>query len=749
MPAVRTNPPMNQTDVTYPHDLDSVDWPDDAVFVVDDALPPALADQLPAPIITVEAGESLKSLDRIEQLAESIFDERASRPLTIVGVGGGAVGDAIGFVASILWRGVGLWHVPTTLVAMVDSAHGGKTAVNLGARKNQLGTFYPADRVVVSTAVLETLPPDLREEGLVELLKALWLVRPEALAPFDDPATYHHLLTDPVDDHRTTWTELLESAVEAKYEVVDRDPREQTGHRRILNLGHTAGHGLEALLGLPHGRAVGWGLAAAAELSCRRAGLSTDDRDRLLDHIDPLLVPLPRLDDTSDREQFLDHLSRDKKWEDGDLISILLDGPGEPVQRRDVSPTDWREAVGRAADRWRDRPLAVSPPDRPRPHSPELPPDKSRANRAAIIAAVRPGPTEISGPDTRPPADVLDITRALAKLDAAPDDGPLELDAGEGGTTTRFLMALAATRTGPTNLQLAPPLRDRPHEPLAESLRDGGADIEETDQGYRIAGWNQWPEQLTVDASLSSQFASAPALLAATGRPLSLRIATDMASRPYFEITLSMLKAAGVEITPDDGVFRLEPTPELHEHHRIDVPHDTSAAVVWRALQLLDNRVDAPDFPDRFHPDDEFERFATRLESGAAEITADLADAPDLAPVLAAVGCLVSPELTVVNASHLRHKESDRIEDLAEAFGEVGFDVESRPDGFRVPAGDQTPEADGLFDPRGDHRLVMAALVLSTAAPLRIADARCVHKSYPDLWRQARRVGFGCRAGNG
>ena len=157
-----------------------IDLPDDAVVIADEALPARLLGGFDAPL-TVAAGESLKTLARVERLADRVLDCRASKPLTIVAVGGGSIGDAVGFLASILWRGVDLWHVPTTLLAMVDSAHGGKTAVNLGRAKNQLGTFYPADRVVLVEEALETLPIEQRRDGLVELVKGLWLGDSDAL----------------------------------------------------------------------------------------------------------------------------------------------------------------------------------------------------------------------------------------------------------------------------------------------------------------------------------------------------------------------------------------------------------------------------------------------------------------------------------------------------------------------------------------------------------------------------------------
>ena len=755
------------TQLFHTSELTDVDWPEEAVFIVDEAIPDRFQRGLAGPSVVVDAGENLKRLDRIEQLADSVLQLRSTRPLTLVGVGGGAVGDAVGFLASTLWRGVGLWHVPTTLLAMVDSAHGGKTAVNLAGRKNQLGSFYPADAVVLCTGFLETLPFDLREEGFVELLKALWLARPNTLEVLDEPGAYNRILAGEVNADRELWQRLLTEAVDAKYDVVEEDPKEQTGHRRILNLGHTAGHGLEALYGLAHGRAVAWGLAACALLSHRHAALDARQRDRLLDHLDPLLVALPRHPDEVDRRRFIENLRRDKKREDGQLISILLDAAGQPVQTTELSPEDWWQAVQQAQQIWRDRPHVFPPGGSGRSEAKvdggiELPTSKSHANRAAIIAHLRAGTTPLAPPSPSSPADVVDLRRALQRIDTAGDTSDVTVHAGEGGTTARFLLAVAATRRATTTLQLAEPLRNRPHTPLVDALEAGGATITETDQGFRIVGWEQFPDQLTVDATASSQFASALALLSASGNPLRLKLDGPVASRPYFEMTLNMLADAGVEHTPQsEGSLQLEPTDRLHQPHHFQLPPDPSSAVVWQAINALDDGIPLPAIGEVDHPDTRFPDIVNTLKkqkekdsgigsrksevgnrkSETSGMVIDLSESPDLAPVLAALAARLPISLTVTGAAHLRHKESNRIDDLAAAFSEVGVTIEPTDDGFVVPTEPQQPTPGATFDPRGDHRLAMAAAVLAHgAASITIGNARCVTKSYPELWRHLRRI---------
>ena len=728
--------------------LCDVDWPDSSVFIVDAGLPRQLVNSLPSPRIDVDAGESIKSLAKVGELAHRVLSIRSSRPLTLVAVGGGSVGDAVGFLASILWRGVDLWHVPTTLVAMVDSAHGGKTAVNLEGHKNQLGTFHTADTVVVTESFLETLPLDCREEGLVELIKGLWLEMPDKLATFDDPRCYDALLTDGIDAHRQLWTPLIGAAVEAKRRIVSADPEEKSGLRRILNLGHTAGHGVEALFGLPHGRAVAWGLAACAVLSEERAALSSDDAARLRTHIDPLLTPIPSLESPNDEKAFCERLCRDKKRRGDRLISILLDGPGQPIQTDKITEKQWWNALQQARQDWQGRTLNIEDRASLRPYSIELPPDKSRQNRAAVIAHLRPGPTEIFCDERRVASDAVHLRRALECLSKASPEEVIDINAADGGTTGRFLLAVAAARPGTTHLHFSAALQRRPHDELVDALTDAGAVIEPTDTGFTITGWPSPPSSLSVDPTRSSQFASALALLAAGGYDFELGLDGELASRPYFELTLSMLTEAGVDIDTSQDVIRFSRTPRLDASKTLEVAPDTSSAVVWRAIEVLRDDLRAPQFPDAEHPDQLFDDIAHRLSTGDANdsLTVNLEEAPDLTCVLAALACLVPASLTIVGAAHLRHKESNRIDDLAQAFSEIGVDVEPRADGLHIPDGIQRPVANSLFNPRGDHRLAMAALVFAaTGTTLQICEAGCVAKSYPDLWRNARRVGLHIR----
>lgn len=726
--------------------------PDHAVVVADASLPARLLEGFEAPI-EVAAGEGLKRLERVEHLAERVLARRASKPLTIVAVGGGSVGDAVGFLASILWRGVELWHVPTTLLAMVDSAHGGKTAVNLGQAKNQLGTFHAAERVILVEECLETLPLEQRRDGLVELVKGLWLGDAEALDILERAGGVDALAAAPFGGVDDRLMRLVRRAIEVKLEVVDRDPYERRGIRTILNLGHTVGHALELEAGERHGQAVAWGLLACGWLSRERGRLSDRQAERLSRHVYPLVDSAARAAAFDDRAAFEAALARDKKRVDGRLRSVLLDGPAAPDVSEAPTAAEWWESLRRAVDWYRGTPVRVERSE-PRGVALEMAASKSELNRALTIAHLRPGRTEVIGDSTAD--DVRALRRGLEGL--ADASGPVTVASGEGGTTARFLLAVAATRPEPTTIVPAASLWKRPHGALIEALVEAGADIEciETSQGaaWRVEGWSSWPDELRVDASQSSQFASALALLAAGGRAFELVVEghaddSEMPSRPYFEMTLEFLERAGVEVERQERRVALSPDDRLERSVRLRAEADASSAAVWSVARWLGCEVTVTNRPTAGRqPDAGVDQLLERLprpddESADERIDIDVADRPDLVPVLT-VAALDSPaEVRLHGAAHLRFKEADRIGDLADTLARVGLEVEEREDGLRIPAGRQRGNREGRWPTHGDHRLAMAGLVASLLGePLTIATPGVVTKSYPELWHHARRAGW-------
>lgn len=712
--------------------LADLDIPPHAIVIADDRIPERFLRHFQNPIL-LRAGESLKSLSAIEALAEEVLSRRATRPLTLIAVGGGSLADAVAFLASVLWRGVDLWHVPSTLLAMVDSAHGGKTAVNLGNHKNQLGTFYAASHVVLVEDFLEDLPIPQREQGLAELLKGLWIGDSEGVDLWDAIGT-ETLASAPFSAIRGPFMDLLSRAISVKHTVVREDPFETLQKRTVLNFGHTLGHGLELTTGLSHGHAVAWGMACAAQLSFKRTALDRHDRDRLLAALYPLLAPVfgPLL--PTDEELVL-AISRDKKSVGGKLKGVFVQKPGS-VFVADSTPEEWVSAFREIHYWWHSAKVRVA---RTNPHTHmdavTIPRSKSVLNRHQIIADLHPHGLLIdAAPDS---ADTILLARGLRNIGK---NTPIEV--GDGGTTFRFLLARAAMTTDPSVFRLSPRLFARPHDSLIKALRQGGAFVELRPDAHEIyvTGWSEPPGQLRIEAHTSSQYASSLALLSASGMVFSLEIEGPITSSSYLDLTLSLLHEAGVAMIREDGdPLRIHFKGVSDCEQTLFTRQDESSAAVWRCLAALDSNIRSPKVEDPSQPD------ATLPEILAARRTElHIEHAPDLFPVVVTTACVRGDVITVYGGPTLRLKESDRITDLATQLIAAGASVTEVADGM-VTAELPRRLDETEWNTCEDHRLAFAALLASLSGPLCLLGPQVVLKSYPRFWQDARALGWSVR----
>ncbi|MFW6288780.1 MAG: 3-dehydroquinate synthase, partial [Spirochaetota bacterium] len=212
--------------------------------------------------LVLPAGEASKSWPELERILATMLESDLTRTSAVVGVGGGVVTDISAFAASVYMRGCRLILVPTTLLAMVDAAVGGKTGINFGGYKNMIGSFYPADEVRISTETLATLSEREYRSGLAEVIKTALLGDERLLALLEDEQP--RVLGRESD----LLAEIVWACASVKGEIVESDLTE-SGIRAYLNLGHTFGHALETVQGLgswSHGEAVAWGIARAMEL---------------------------------------------------------------------------------------------------------------------------------------------------------------------------------------------------------------------------------------------------------------------------------------------------------------------------------------------------------------------------------------------------------------------------------------------------------------------------------------------------
>ncbi len=290
-------------------------------------------------IHAVPAGEASKSLDRAAELYAWLAAHRAERRDVIVALGGGVVGDLGGFVAATFLRGMSFVQIPTTVLSMVDSSVGGKTAVNLPAGKNLVGAFHPPILTLVDVGLITGLPVREVRAGWAEVIKT---------ASLFDPALLDELESFPLDAVQSDrMADILERTVRWKERVVHEDPRER-GIRVVLNFGHTVGHAIEATTGYGtylHGEAVAIGLIAASRLSVRAGFLDAGVASRIEAMLERTGLPT-RYDPTfTNAGAVLDRTLTDKKVESNKVRWVLLRGIGQVVVTDEISADVIRDVV--------------------------------------------------------------------------------------------------------------------------------------------------------------------------------------------------------------------------------------------------------------------------------------------------------------------------------------------------------------------------------------------------------------------
>jgi 3-dehydroquinate synthase len=275
--------------------------------------------------IVLPDGEAHKDWQTLNSIFDALLEQRCERGTTLLALGGGVVGDIGGFAAAVYQRGMPFIQIPTTLLAQVDSAVGGKTAINHPLGKNMIGAFYQPQVVLADTDTLQTLPRRELAAGLAEVIKYGFIRDPDFLTWLE--ANMDRLLAREAE----ALAYAIEQSCRNKAEVVAVDEREG-GLRATLNFGHTFGHAIEAGTGFGtwlHGEAVGAGMVLAARLSERMGYLPAEDVERVTRLVARIGVPMASPD--LGRERWLELMGHDKKVEGGKLKFVVLKKIGEAI----------------------------------------------------------------------------------------------------------------------------------------------------------------------------------------------------------------------------------------------------------------------------------------------------------------------------------------------------------------------------------------------------------------------------------
>ncbi len=275
-------------------------------------------------LIIIPSGEPNKNLDTVSRAIDELHDLEAGRDAYLIGIGGGVVTDVSGFIASVYLRGIKFSFVPTSILAMVDAAIGGKNGVNAGQIKNQIGVIRQPQSLYFDFSTLQSLPEDEWISGFAEIIKHA-CIRDKEMFQFLENNTLEEIRKD-----ENVLSELIRKNVNIKLNIVAEDENEM-GARRLLNFGHTLGHSIENLTKLPHGFAVAVGMVFACRISERLSGFDPENTKRLIQLLQKYHLPVSVPFDKDAAWRLLVH---DKKKAGDHIHFILLNEIGEGVAKK-------------------------------------------------------------------------------------------------------------------------------------------------------------------------------------------------------------------------------------------------------------------------------------------------------------------------------------------------------------------------------------------------------------------------------
>ncbi|KAH8816292.1 Shikimate dehydrogenase [Xylogone sp. PMI_703] len=537
----------------------------------------------------IPPGESSKSRDTKAEIEDWMLSEQCTRDTVIIALGGGVIGDMIGYVAATFMRGVRFVQVPTTLLAMVDSSIGGKTAIDTPLGKNLIGAFWQPQRIYIDLRFLETLPVREFINGMAEVVKTAAIWDESEFTALEDNAD---LIMETIrakssksisrlEPIRDILKRIVLGSARTKAEVVTKDEREG-GLRNILNFGHSIGHAYEAILTpqVLHGEAVALGMVKEAELARHLGVLKPGAVARLVKCIASYGLPTSLSDKRVQKltagkkcpvDELLRRMAVDKKNDGRNKKIVLLGAIGKTYEPKAsvVEDRAIRIVLSNAVEVIPGVPKSLKNEVTP-------PGSKSVSNRALILAALGNGPCRIR--NLLHSDDTEYMLSAIAKLGGATyaweDAGdvllvqgkggnlqasPTELYIGNAGTASRFLTTVVSlckpsTATS-TVLTGNARMKVRPIGPLVDSLRANGVEIKYLEKENSLpidvtASGGFAGGEIELAATVSSQYVSSLLMCAPYAKkPVTLRLVGGKPiSQPYIDMTTAMMAAFGIQV---------------------------------------------------------------------------------------------------------------------------------------------------------------------------------------------------------
>lgn len=750
----------------------------------------------------VPPGEAHKSRATKEQIEDYLLSKGCTRDTLILALGGGVIGDMVGFVAATYMRGVRVVQIPTTLLAMVDLSIGGKTAVDTPVGKNFIGAFHQPRYVFADVKFLETLPARQLINGMAEVIKtaAIWdaaeFKRLEDQAQlFSDAVAFGSVAS--IKEHLTL---CVLNLARVKTEVVTLDEKEG-GLRNLLNFGHLIGHAYEAILTPQalHGECVLIGCIKEAELARYLGILLPVAVSRLYKIFAayglPVLVndkkfaqicgfkkcPLPVL---------LEKMSVDKKNDGSRKKVVLLQSIGECYEPRAsyVSDSDLSFVLT-------DEVVVLRFPESSGSYTITPPGSKSISNRALVLAALGSGTCRLRNLLHSDDTGVMLAAVAAMKgasFEIDPDGETLvvtgngghfevtndrQLYLGNAGTASRFLTSVATLAHGDSPdshviLTGNARMQERPIGPLVDALRANGSKIEylnrEGSLPLKIDASGFEGGLIELEATVSSQYVSSILMCAPYAKkPVTLRLVGGKPiSQFYIDMTVAMMKAFGVTVTKDDVQEHTYHIPQGAYTNPEEYVIESDALLATYPLAyaaLTGTTVTVPNIGSSLLQGDA--RFAVdviramgvKVEQGPTLTTVyggaplkslevDMEPMTDAFLTACALAAVAEGKTRITGIANQHVKECDRIEAMVSELGRFGVKAEGFDDGIEVwgiPRENlKVPEFVKTYD---DHRVAMSLSLLGgLIGGARILERSCTGKTWPGWWDVLHST-FGCK----
>lgn len=689
-----------------------------------------------------EGGEDSKSLATVEKIYDFLCQNSFTRTDIIISLGGGVVGDTVGFAAATFLRGIKYIQMPTTLLSMIDSSIGGKTAINLKAGKNLAGCFYQPDKVIIDTETLNTLKYEDWQCGIGEMIK-YGAIMDEKLFKMLEMCNLNENIE-----------ELIIKCLNIKKKVVEKDTFDKS-LRQILNFGHTLGHGIErhSDYKVSHGKAIGIGMTLItkwAEERCLTKVGAALRIEKLLQKFDmPVNYPLTL-------EELWSCATNDKKRKGNQITLALIEEIG----------------VMRLLDIEIDKFLCKEFNLKVKPGELKgkivAPPSKSMAHRAVFCAMLSNDSCVIKNIDlSEDITATVNAARALGKK-ISYNDGVLSvsgsvqkkdnitIDCNESGTTFRFILPLLAALGISATITGQQRLGERPYDILSKQLAEKGV-VFNKDKGFplNISG-KLISGEYRIEGDVSSQFVSALLLaLPLLEGDSKIVITSELQSRSYVDMTVDCMKSFGVKVEQTKEGFFIKGN-QKYRNNSYSVEGDYSNAAFFLCGAALSGKLDVIGLNKASIQGDkqiinilqdmgaDIQEIGKGYKVKASELKAveiDARNIPDLIPVISIVMAYANGKSVIKNTQRLKLKECDRQSAIIEILTKMGADIRLVGNDIIINGGKKLNN-NASFCVYNDHRIAMSLTVAALKSDeIEIIGAQAVKKSYPNYYLDYKKAG--------